>query len=75
MASYPATIGWKKRTSKKLRGLVLWTLRCGRELTSHEVASELNMAWLPVCLALDDLMIRGQVDLDGVKFRRSPAAE
>lgn len=64
----PSQFWHAKRSTKKLRQAILGVLGSDA-MTSHEVASILDKRWLRVCAALNDLMVSGQVDLDGGRFR------
>jgi hypothetical protein len=61
----------KRRPSRKTRDAVLWALRGGAALCPHDLAGETGMDWRRVCTALDDLSVRGLVELDGTKYRRT----
>lgn len=63
----------RKRPSAKTRGAVLWALRGEAAMTPHELASEANLPWCRVCAALNELMIRGQVEREDGRYRRVSA--
>lgn len=66
----PPPLWLRRRSSKKQRSLVLWALRAGAVMTAQEIAVEARRPWKCVCRALDDLMVRGQVELVAGKYRR-----
>lgn len=71
----PPPPAWlKRRSSKKQRSAVMWALRDGAMMTATELAAEVKRPWHYVCRALDDLVVRGQVEIVDGKFRRLDAA-
>jgi hypothetical protein len=67
----PPPPAWiKRRSSKKQRLAVLHALRGETAMTPGELAGELRRPRKYVCCALDDLMVRGQVECVDGKFRR-----
>jgi hypothetical protein len=61
----------RRRPSAKTRAAVMGVLRAGIEMAAVDLAAEARLASRRVYVALDDLRIRGLVELtDGGKFRR-----
>jgi hypothetical protein len=65
----------RKRPSAKACDAVLWALRGGIELSPHELACETELAWRRVCAALNDLLRRGELDVENGKYRRTDRVE
>ncbi len=65
-ASHPH---WKRRrSSRKTRDAVLAALRSNGALTALELAVEARLRRALVCVALDDLRVRGVVAEEGGRF-------
>lgn len=67
----PAWVHRRKRSNQKLRAAVLWGLRGNALMTPMDLAVMIGKPHRHVCMALDDLMLRGAVEPVGNKYRRT----
>ena len=65
---------WRRRrrlSSVKTRNAILWALRDGVPTSPIDLSAEMGMRHSWVCRALDDMAIRGLVEVGEWRYRRT----